>query len=87
MKELMNRLKETIKAEGIWKPTIIQGFRIVSVDFTGFRRLAVKKLIAKAYFSDVNGAIRAVPVGMIASVGEAEWTAYRAVKKTQLFQI
>ncbi|MCZ7670800.1 MAG: hypothetical protein M5U34_28455 [Chloroflexi bacterium] len=42
LKELMNRLKELIKAEGIWKPTIIQGFRIVSVDFTGFRRLAVK---------------------------------------------
>ena len=70
LKELMNKLQDLIKAEGIWEPTIIQGFRVVSVDFTGFRRLAVKKLKAKAYFSDANRAVRAVPVGMIASVGE-----------------
>lgn len=71
LKELMSKLQEFIKAEGIWKPTIIQGFRVLSVDFTGFRRMAVKKLNTKAYFSDANRAVRAVPIGMIASVGEA----------------
>jgi len=71
LKELMNRLQDLIKTEGIWKPTIIQGFRIVPVDFTGFRRMGVKKLKTKTYFSDANRAIRAVPLGMIASVGEA----------------
>ena len=71
LKELMNKLQEITKAEGIWKPTIIQGFRITSVDFTGFRRLSVKKLKTKAYFSGANKAVRAVPIGMIASIGEA----------------
>jgi hypothetical protein len=70
LKELMRKLQEIIKAEGIWKPTIIQGFRVISVDFTGFRRLSVKKLKTKSYFSDTNKAVRAVPIGMIASVGE-----------------
>jgi len=71
LKELMDKLQELIKTEGIWKPTIIQGFRVLSVDFTGFRRVAVKKLSTKAYYSDANKAVYAVPVGMIASVGEA----------------
>ena len=71
LKELMSKLQEIIKAEGIWKPIVIQGFRVLSVDFTGFRRMAVKKLNTKAYFSDANRAVRAVPIGMIASVGEA----------------
>ncbi len=70
LKELMNKLQDLIKAEGLWKATIIQGFRVLSVDFTGFRRMAVKKLNAKAYFSDAGKAVHAVPIGMIASVGE-----------------
>jgi len=70
LKELMNTLQEIIKAEGLWKPTIIQGFRVASVDFTGYQRRGVQKLNAKAYFSDANRAVRAVPIGMIADVGE-----------------
>ncbi len=70
LKELMNKLQDLIEAEGIWKPTIIQGLRVKSVDFTGYRRLAVEKLNAKAYFSDASRAVKAVPVGIIASVGE-----------------
>jgi hypothetical protein len=66
----MNKLHDLIKAEGIWKPTIIQGLQAVAVDFTEYRRLAVDKLKTKSYFSDVNKAVKAVPVGMIASVGE-----------------
>ena len=70
LKELMNKLQDFIKAEGIWKPTVIQGLRVASVDFTGYRRLAVEKLNAKAYFSNANRAVKAVPVGMTASIGE-----------------
>ena len=39
------------------------------VDFTAYRRTAVKKLKSKAYVADANGAVPAVPIGMIASVG------------------
>jgi len=70
LKELMDKQQEIIKAEGLWKPTIIQGFRIVSVDFTGFQRLAVEKLNTKTYFAGANRAVRAIPIGMIALVGE-----------------
>ena len=70
LKELMNKLQDLIKAEGVWKPTTVQGYRMTSVDFTGFRRVAVEKLKTKTYFSDANSAVHAVPVGMIASVGE-----------------
>ena len=81
LKELMNKLQDLIKAEGIWKPTIIQGFRVVSVDFTGFRRMAVKKLKTKAYFSDTVRAVYAVPIGMIASIGEANGQRIALLKK------
>ncbi len=68
--ELINKLREIIQAEGNWKPIMAQGYRITSVDFTPFRRIAVKKLKAKAYISDANRAVPAVSVGMIGSVGE-----------------
>ncbi len=84
LKELMDKLQEIIKAEGIWKPTIIQGFRIVPVDFTAFRRAAVKKLNTKAYFSDANRAVYAVPIGMIASVGEVNGQRVALLKNVTL---
>lgn len=68
--ELINRLHEIIQAEGHWQPIMAQGYRIKSVDFTAYRRTAVKKLKAKAYASDANRAVPAVPIGMIASVGQ-----------------
>lgn len=68
--ELMNKLRAIIKAEEKWQPIMAQNYRVVSVDFTAFRRTAVKKLKAKAYVSDVDRAVAAVPIGMIASVGE-----------------
>jgi hypothetical protein len=39
------------------------------VDFTAYRRAAVKKLKAKAYVADTNRAVPAVPIGLLASVG------------------
>ncbi len=68
--ELMDKLREIIQAEGNWKPIVVQGYRVASVDFTAFRRPAVKKLKTKAYVSDANRAVPAVPIGMIASVGK-----------------
>lgn len=67
--EMMNKLRDIVQAEGKWKPVVAQGYRVTSVDFTPFRRTAVKKLKAKAYVSDANRAVSAVPIGMIASVG------------------
>jgi len=68
--ELIKKLREIIQAEGNWKPIMAQGYRITSVDFTPFRRIAVKKLKAKAYISGANRAVPAVPVGMIGLVGK-----------------
>jgi hypothetical protein len=67
--EIMNKLQDIVQAEGNWKPIVAQGYRVTSVDFTPFRRLAVKKLKAKAYVSEANRAVSAVPIGMIAAVG------------------
>lgn len=70
VKELMDKLQEIVEEEGQWQPTVVQGYRVASVDFTAYRRAAVKKLKAKAYVSDASKAVSAVPIGMIASVGE-----------------
>jgi len=69
LKEMMDRLQEIVQAEGEWQPIRVQGYRIVPVDFTAYRRAAVKKLKAKSYVSEMNRAVPAVPVGMIATVG------------------
>lgn len=68
--EMMNQVQDIVQQEGHWQPIKAQDYRIVPVDFTAFRRAAVKKLKAKAYVSDANRAVPAVPIGMIASVGE-----------------
>lgn len=70
LKELMDKVQEIVQAEGNWKPVMAQGYRIVPVDFTAYRRAAVKKLKTKAYVADANRAVPAVPIGMIATVGE-----------------
>ena len=69
MKELLGKLSEIVEKEGKWKPITIQGYRIKSVDFTAYRRTAVKKLKSKAYVSEANRAMPAIPIGMIAKVG------------------
>ncbi len=45
-------------------------YRIAPVDFTAYRRAAVKMLKAKAYVSDTGKAVSAVPIGMIGTVGQ-----------------
>ena len=57
LKELMDKLQEIVEAEGKWQPIKAQGYRIVPVDFTAYRRAAVKKLESKAYFSEANRAV------------------------------
>jgi len=70
LKELIDKLREIVEEEGIWEPIVVQGYRIVPVDGTAYRRAAVKKLESTAYFSDTNRAMPAEPIGMIATVGE-----------------
>ena len=69
LKELIDTLQEIIESEGQWQPLRVQGYRIVPVDFTAYRRSAVEKLKAKAYVADTNRAVPAVPIGLVASVG------------------
>ncbi len=69
LQELMGQLQAIVEAAGLWKPIIVQGYRVVPVDGTAYRRAAVKKLASKAYFSDANRAVPAVPIGMIGTVG------------------
>lgn len=70
LREMINEVQDIVQQEGYWQPIKAQDYRIVPVDFTAFRRTAVKKLKAKAYVSDANRAVPAVPIGMIATVGE-----------------
>ena len=70
LKELIDKLREIVEEEGVWEPIVIQGYRVAPVDGTAYRRAAVKRLESKAYFSDTNRAVPAVPIGMIATVGE-----------------
>ena len=70
LKELIDKLREIVAEEGIWGPIVVQGYRVVPVDGTAYRRAAVKKLESHAYFSDTNRAVPAVPIGMIATVGD-----------------
>jgi hypothetical protein len=69
LKELMDKLQEIVEAEGEWQPIRVQGYRLMPVDFTAYRRAAVKKLQAKAYVAEMNRAVAAVPIGLLASVG------------------
>lgn len=69
LKEFMDKLQEIIQVEGQWQPIRVQGYRIMPVDFTAYRRAAVKKLKAKAYVADTTRAVPAVPIGLLASVG------------------
>jgi len=70
LKELIDKWREIVEEEGMWQPTIVQGYRVVPVDGTAYRRTAVEKLVSTAYFSDTNRAVPAVPIGMIGTVGE-----------------
>lgn len=70
--ELMKQVSNLIEAEAKWQPTRVQGYRIKAVDFTPYRRQAVKQLKAKAYISEANRAVAAVSVGLIVAVGVVE---------------
>jgi hypothetical protein len=87
LKELMDKLQAIVQAEGNWQPMTAGGYRIVPVDFTAYRRAAVKKLKSKAYVSDANRAVPAVPIGMIASVGEVNGQRVALLKNTVMVDL
>ena len=70
LQALLDKRREIVAEEGVWGPIVVQGYRVVPVDGTAYRRAAVKKLASHAYFSETNRAVPAVPIGMIATVGE-----------------
>jgi hypothetical protein len=70
LKELMDKVQEIVEEEGQWQPTVAQGYRIAAIDFTAYQRAAVKALKTKAYDSEAGKAVSAVPIGMIATVGQ-----------------
>lgn len=82
LNELMEKLQEVVDAEGIWQPIKVAGYRVVPVDSTAYRRAMVKKLASKAYFSDANRAMPAVPIGMIGTVGEVNGQRVALLKNT-----
>lgn len=84
LREMMDRLQKIVEAEGKWQPIMAQGYRIVPVDFTAYRRPAVRKLKSKAYMSEANRAVLAVPIGMIATVGQVNGQRVALLKNTVL---
>jgi hypothetical protein len=84
LKELMDKLQEIVKEEGAWQPTVVQGYRVAPVDFTAYRRAAVKTMKTKAYDADAGKAVSAVPIGMIASVGEVNGQRVALLKNVAL---
>ena len=84
LKELIDKLQAIVEVEGHWQPTVVHGYRVAPVDFTAYRRAAVKKLKTKAYVSDADKAVLAVPIGMIASVGEVNGQRIALLKNVAL---
>ena len=70
--DMIEQLHQIVEKEGKWQPKRVEGYKIESVDFTGFQRPAVKKLKSKAYVSKMNRAVPAIPIGIIANIGEVE---------------
>lgn len=87
LKELIDKLQAIVEGEGYWQPTVVQGYRVAPVDFTAYRRVAVKKLKTKAYVSDADKAVSAVPIGMIASAGEVNGQRIALLKNVALAEL
>jgi len=79
--ELIDKVREIVVEEGVWEPIKVQGYRIMPVDGTAYRRAAVKKLESKAYCAEANRAKPAVSIGMIATVGEVKGQRVALLKK------
>ena len=84
VKELIDKLQAIVEVEGHWQPTVVQGYRVAPVDFTAYRRAAVKQLKAKAYVSDTDKAVPAVPIGMIGTVGQVNGQRIALLKNVAL---
>lgn len=69
LEELLSELKGIVAAEGRWKATMIQGYRLKPVDMTAYKRVRVKKLKSKSYDSQVGRAVPSVPFGIMGTTG------------------
>lgn len=70
LNEIRERVNEMIIKAGLWKQTRVGAYGVLPVDFTGFSRASVQKLLSKSYDSDSGRAIPALSIGMIGLVGE-----------------
>ena len=69
LNELITTSQSIIKEIGGWTPTLIQEYRMKSVDMTAYKRSRVKNLKSKSYDSTANRAIPATTFGLMGSIG------------------
>ena len=87
LKELIEKVQEIVKGEGKWEAIRIQGYRVMPVDGTGYRRAAVKKLKSKVYDGDASRALPAVSIGMIGTVGKVNGKRIALLKEAVVSEI
>lgn len=71
LSELIQKVNEVVHQEGQWQAVEVETYKVVAVDITAFYRSAVQGLVSKAYKSEAQRAVQAVPVGLVAQVGVA----------------
>ncbi len=70
LNELIAEMKRIVTQSSQWQPTIVQGYRLKSVDMTSYKRSKVKTLKSKGYDSNAQRAMPAVPFGIMGTTGE-----------------
>ncbi len=70
LSDMIETVRVIVTEAGEWQPIEVGGYKMVGVDFTAYYRAAVKKMKTKAYQSQAGRAVAAVPVGMIAAIGQ-----------------
>jgi len=68
--ELIEKLQDILLSSGDWKPTVIQGYKIKTGDFTLYKRASVKELMSKAYDDEAKRAVKGVSFGLMGAVGQ-----------------
>jgi hypothetical protein len=69
---LLHAWQATVAAEGQWVPLRADGYRPVAVDVTGFWRPRLRACPTTHYSAEAGRALPAIPVGIIARVGEVD---------------
>ena len=70
--ELIRDWKDYVVWEGEWKERVYEGYRVLSVDITGFWRPQLKEWKGKHYNAIAGKALPAVVLGVMATSGEVK---------------